>query len=178
MIAAAARWIAATSPEQPWFGYVQIPRPHTPYETPPDFSNAFEGVDVQSLIGGDAFTNRESRRMEETKEASRTYDANLLYADFLVSELIARLTEMGRMKDTVVVMTSDHVESFWEHGRSGHSHFLHEHLLHVPLVIRLPEAMGIAPRIVDAPVQLVDLSPTLTEIFGLKPPDGLEGHSL
>ncbi len=97
--------------------------------------------------------------MEETKEASRTYDANLLYADFLVSELIARLTEMGRMKGTVVVMTSDHVESFWEHGRSGHSHFLHEHLLHVPLVIRLPEAMGIAPRIVDAPVQLVDLSP-------------------
>jgi len=175
---AAVHWISSTGRERSWFCYVHILRPHTPYATPPDFSDAFKHVDVKSLIGGEKFTNRDMSKMGGAKEASRTYDANLRYADFLVSQLVARLTEMGRMDDTVVLVTSDHGESFWEHGRYGHAHFLHEHLVHVPLVIRVPEAMGIEPRVVDDLVELVDLFPTLVELFGISPPDGLEGDSL
>jgi arylsulfatase A-like enzyme len=66
----------------------------------------------------------------------------------------------------VVAYTADHGEEFQDHGAWGHADTLYEELLHVPFALRAP---GIAPRRVAQDVDLVDLAPTLLDLFGLRP---------
>jgi hypothetical protein len=75
----------------------------------------------------------------------------------------------------VLIVTSDHGEAFGEHDTRGHATTLYEELLHVPLLVRSPR---IAPRQVDEPVGLVDLGPTILDLFGLDTPPTFLGQSL
>jgi arylsulfatase A-like enzyme len=67
----------------------------------------------------------------------------------------------------VVVVTSDHGEAFGEHGRFLHNTTLYDEMIRVPLVFRLPPGLGGAPARVRERVALVDLAPTLEDLFGL-----------
>lgn len=77
--------------------------------------------------------------------------------------LLRVLDETGRAKDTAIVFLSDHGEGLGQGGFWVHSVFLWESLVHVPLVLRIP---GMGPRVIDEPVSLVDIAPTLAPIFG------------
>jgi arylsulfatase A-like enzyme len=79
--------------------------------------------------------------------------------------------------NVLVVFTSDHGEEFVDHGGVGHSHTLYEELVHVPLLFYWPSGLAGGRRI-DAPVSLLDIYPTLTELAGIAPPPGLQGRSL
>jgi hypothetical protein len=74
------------------------------------------------------------------------------------------------------MVTSDHGEEFGERGSWGHAHTLFEEQVHVPLLVAGPGIEG--PRTIAAQVGLVDLPPTLLELVGLSPPEGLHGRSL
>ena len=74
-----------------------------------------------------------------------------------------------------LLVGSDHGEAFGEHGTTRHSKTLYEELVHVPLIIEGP---GVVPRRIEERVGLVDLAPTILEIFGLPPADGMIGASL
>lgn len=78
----------------------------------------------------------------------------------------AALHEAGLEDDTILVFVSDHGEGLGRHGFFAHSIYLWEELVHVPLALRLP---GVAPRHVDTPVSLVDLTPTLAPYLGFAP---------
>jgi arylsulfatase A-like enzyme len=74
-----------------------------------------------------------------------------------------------------VVLTSDHGEAFGEHGNKAHGSTVYEEEVRVPLVLWVPGFEGARHR---EPVSLVDLSPTLLELAGLRNPPGLCGQSL
>ena len=77
------------------------------------------------------------------------------------------------------MVTSDHGDEFGSRGGFGHAHEnLYPELTHVPLVVRFPDALGIAPRRVAVPVQHVDLFPTLVGLLGLDPVKDLSGTNL
>ncbi|MCA9630865.1 MAG: sulfatase [Myxococcales bacterium] len=78
-------------------------------------------------------------------------------------------------KRTMLIVTADHGEAFGEHGQRYHTTTLYDELLHVPLVARFPGAM---PRKVKVPVSLVDLAPTILDLFGLSSPGTYMGQSL
>jgi len=78
---------------------------------------------------------------------------------------LAALDASGHRDDTVVVFVSDHGEGLGRDGFWVHSVFLWEDLIHVPLLIRAP---GVAPGIVETPVSLVDVAPTIAPYFGLE----------
>jgi arylsulfatase A-like enzyme len=75
----------------------------------------------------------------------------------------------------MLIVTSDHGEAFGEHAARGHATTLYEELLHVPLLVRSPR---IAPRQIDEPVGLVDLGPTILDLFGIDTPPTFLGQSL
>lgn len=77
----------------------------------------------------------------------------------------------------ILVIFSDHGEEFWEHGAIGHGMTLHDELIRVPLVIRLPGAEAGGLRI-DRTVELMDLGPTILELVGAQPPADFRGASL
>ncbi|MEB2310665.1 MAG: sulfatase-like hydrolase/transferase [Sorangiineae bacterium] len=92
-----------------------------------------------------------------------------------------RLTRFlsGLPPESIVVLTADHGEAFGEHGAYNHGATLFQEEVRVPLVLCAPARYGLgAPRVVDAPVGLVDVLPTLTELLGIAVDYPLHGQSL
>ena len=101
------------------------------------------------------------------------YDAGLASTDDEVGRLLDGLAERGQLEDTLVVVVSDHGESFGEHGLVGHGKNLFEPLLRAVLLLRLPrrapglEGPAPTPRRVPQVVRTVDVAPTLAELLAL-----------
>ena len=70
--------------------------------------------------------------------------------------------------ETLIVVTADHGEAFGEHGEIGHSIFVYDTTLRVPLIIAGP---SLTPRTVTGPVGLIDLAPTVLRALGMEPFD-------
>ncbi|MCP4806134.1 MAG: sulfatase [Proteobacteria bacterium] len=102
------------------------------------------------------------------------YDASVRYADFQVGRMLAELDASGMREETLVVLVSDHGEDLLEHGSVNHRRSLHDENLHVALMLSGP---GVEPGVVDTPVGLIDVFPTVNELLGLRERD-LPGVSL
>jgi arylsulfatase A-like enzyme len=114
------------------------------------------------------------------KGLEEKYDGEVSFVDKYVGQVLDMLAESGLDKTTTVVIFSDHGEAFGEHRFGGermyfHGQTLYDELLRVPLMIRVP---GLQPRVVDGPVQLIDLGPTLCDLVKAPRPPSMQGHSL
>ena len=108
--------------------------------------------------------------------AFQRYLGECALVDQELGRLLKLLDERPSLKRrTILMVISDHGEAFGEHGTTRHAKTLYDELLRVPLFIRVP---GVAPREVDEPVSLVDLGPTVLDLFGLDTPSHFMGQSL
>ena len=105
------------------------------------------------------------------------YDAGVREMDQLFLELYDGLTRLGLWDDSCVVVTSDHGEAFLEHGYWHHGLGLHNHQLHVPLMLRWPGFLP-AGRRIPGVVRLIDVMPTLLDQLDLPLPGEAQGRSL
>ncbi|MCW5891097.1 MAG: sulfatase [bacterium] len=106
----------------------------------------------------------------ERVRALRTYYDTLVgRTDALVGRLRETLAASGLDDRTVLAITSDHGEAFFEHGVGGHGCTVApwDELARVPLLVHRP---GGAPARVDAPVALVQVAPTLRALAGVDGP--------
>jgi len=102
------------------------------------------------------------------------YAGELRIVDREIGKILRAIDRLGLRSRTTIIVTSDHGEAFGEHGRTAHAGSLYQELTHVPLVVRGP---GIAPREIDAPVGLIDLGPTILDLFGVATPAHFMGES-
>jgi arylsulfatase A-like enzyme len=79
------------------------------------------------------------------------------------------LDAAGSLDRTLVVVAGDHGEGLMQHGHMFHGLHIYEEAVRVPLLFVWPRGLG-GPRVVDAPVQLVDLMPTVLELAGCATP--------
>ncbi len=105
------------------------------------------------------------------------YDGEIAYADELVGRVIDRLKRDGLYDDATIVLLSDHGEGLGDHGEQEHGLFLYDETIHVPLLIKVPRQQRGGTRI-PAPVQQIDLAPTLLELAGAPAGASLRGRSL
>jgi hypothetical protein len=105
------------------------------------------------------------------------YRAMLGLVDEQIGVMIDDLVRRGRWDETIVVFVSDHGEGLGEDRRlpDNHGRVLYNALVHVPLAIRIPGAPG---RVVDDPVSVIDVTPTVLTLVGAPLPHGLDGRSL
>jgi arylsulfatase A-like enzyme len=99
------------------------------------------------------------------KNRKDEYDGSILRLDRHLKELFAELDRRGQLKNTVVILTSDHGEQFGEHGMHGHGASLYTSVLHVPLVIYAPGRLAEGVR-VNRTVSLRDLARTIQQLTG------------
>ncbi len=109
------------------------------------------------------------------------YDACLSYADRFIGEIVDRI-EKRSLYETIIIVTSDHGEGLGDHGVFLHATSpprLYEEITHVPLIIK-PAKTWMLPRrrVIDAPVELVDLMPTVLDLVGSPPVSSAQGRSL
>jgi arylsulfatase A-like enzyme len=173
--AEAIRWLQGA--KAPFFLVVLTIDPHAPYTPPRHFDPAKlrAGTRVNGLFSTlrrDDLSDLEKARIREL------YQAEVAFNDDSFGKLLKALAAKGEDRNSIVVLTSDHGEEFWEYGRRGHGLSLSEQVLRVPLVVRHPASRRlIAGGRTERPITLADLVPTLLDLAGLPIPDDLDGAS-
>ncbi|MDG2049804.1 MAG: sulfatase, partial [Myxococcota bacterium] len=103
------------------------------------------------------------------------YDAGIRQLDSELARLFNFLEANDILESSLIALTSDHGEEFFEHGRFYHAITTYQETLRVPLIVRGPGVP--AGLTIDAPISLVDLLPTLLRLAGVSAPiitDGID----
>ena len=117
-----------------------------------------------------------SVRPADARYLSQLYDAEIRQLDDEMAALLAHLDALGLADSTLVVLTSDHGEEFFEHGSVLHSRTYFEEVIRVPLLLRGP---GLPRgRRIDGVASGVDVAPTVLGLLGLSPAPGMQGVDL
>jgi arylsulfatase A-like enzyme len=108
---------------------------------------------------------RDAWTPDQVTEARGAYHAALKHLDSKLAELFGQLEARGLLSNTVVVVTSDHGEEFYEHGVMGHGNSIHVQGLAVPLIVVWPGHIP-AGRVVESPVSTRQLPATILGLLG------------
>ncbi|WP_161802491.1 sulfatase-like hydrolase/transferase [Stenotrophomonas maltophilia] len=140
-------------PQRPFLGFALLDSAHTPYAVPAEAERRF----LPQSTSGDHL--KVGRHMDPMPLFNRYRNA-VLKADVLIGDVLQTLQESGLAERTVVIVTSDHGESFNDLGQNdwGHNSNFSDHQLRVPMLIRWP---GHAPALETAVTSHMDLAPTL-----------------
>jgi len=154
----------------------------------------------ESHFGNDpAAVIRESEVTTDNLDRVRSiYRDMIRYNDRQFGALLEKLRKEGLYDETLVVLCADHGESFGDHTKFfdwpiiGHSGVVYEEVVNVPLLVKFPTTDAVdggadggesgphtfAGESVERLVQLTDIYPTVTDLFGVERPDTLQGESL
>jgi len=153
VVDAALAWLEGRK-QGPFFAWVHLYDPHTPYEPPEPFRSEFEPRGMAGL-----------------------YDGEIAFTDQQVGRLASWLRENGLDKKTVLVVMGDHGEGLGAHGEGTHGYFVYDDTMRVPFLVATPfqELHGVR---VDSQVSAVDLFPTVLALAGVDAPPRVHGRSL
>jgi arylsulfatase A-like enzyme/Flp pilus assembly protein TadD len=104
------------------------------------------------------------------------YDGEIAYADEIVGRLLERLRALDVYDRATIVLLADHGEGLGDHGEQEHGLFLYNATTQVPLIVKLPGQDR--ARRVAAPVQHIDIAPTILDLAGAPKRADLHGRSL
>ncbi|MCX6349827.1 MAG: sulfatase [Candidatus Aureabacteria bacterium] len=170
--------IAASRPYFFWIHYFDPHAPYLPrepwlsrYSPNPALAREWGGKDMRELRleRGEIL-----RHPELVSTLVDLYDAEINYTDGFLERLF---NEVVALENSLVIVTSDHGESFGEHGDLGHGESLFEEEIAVPLIVVLPRG-GRKGKTVESPVSLIDVFPTVLDFLGCPAPSRVEGRSL
>ena len=172
-------WLARNR-DRRFFAYIHFREPHFPYDPEPPFDTKF-GPDgpIPKASRRDAFFRdvNQGRRpfsAEEQAHLVRLYDGNLAYVDQEVGALRQAMEGAGVWDKTVLIVAADHGEELREHGWIGHNTQVYEPAARIPLIIRFPAGIGPRGRRVGELVDLLDIAPTVADVFGARGKGGAE----
>jgi choline-sulfatase len=103
------------------------------------------------------------------------YDYEIAFCDSWVKKLIDAVDELGLAENTAIVVIADHGEAWGEHKVFFHGQDLFDEQLRVPMIFVVP---GRPAQVVEDPVALVDVAPTLLDLVGAPIPANMRGRSL
>ncbi len=167
--------------DQPLFLFLHLFDIHDPYTPPPPFDRRFDS-EYTGPIDGRHITSPDSpvrgdMSARDLKHLVALYDGGIAWVDSEVGRFLDGLDELGMADDTLVIVTSDHGEEFYEHGHKTHRRQLYAESVHVPLIMRWPSALP-ASRRIAGPVGLIDIAPTILAAGGLVSPAAWPGRDL
>lgn len=176
----AIAWLQRNS-ATPFFLWLHLMDPHAPYYPKAEaLQEMGSGLDSSAARRLNSFWAREglsSRRLHKNRESVQAlYDAGIFWADRQIGRLANRLVELNLWDGCVLAVTADHGEEFLDHGGKFHPPVsLHEELIRVPLLLRVPGyPQG---REVKCPIGLIDLAPTFFDAIDIPSPASFRGRS-
>lgn len=188
---AVRRLEAAKGGAEPWFLALGFVKPHLPFCAPKRYWDLYERVTFalpavnKPPAGSPGYASHNSgelRNYEPTPgkgpvddDMARTlihgYHAAVSYVDAQVGLVLDALDHTGLSENTIVVVWGDHGWHLGDHGMWC-KHSTYEQAARIPLFIVAP---GVKPAASSAPIESVDLYPTLSALAGLPAPSGLDG---
>jgi arylsulfatase len=166
------------------FIYMHLIPPHAPY-SPPEEYRIFEKKTSKKIE-----TTPQNFRKLETGEIDpdpelleyieSMYDSNILFADS-ISKKIFDLLEKEKIADrALIIITSDHGEACkMEHGFMDHNTTIFEEMVKIPMIMHFPEKFNVtSKRLIPDLASVVDMAPTILDLFGIKNGFKMNGASL
>ncbi len=175
--------------DAPFFLFAHYFDPHYDYTPPaehdlfdPDYAGSIDGEDFfdsPRIAGPPTGPGARERRVDERdlERVLSLYEAELSWTDAQVGRILDRLEELELAANTLVIVTSDHGDEFFEHGAIGHRRTLLEEVVRVPLIARLPETFPAGER-VSGLVSIQDIPATVLAALGLPPEAGASSRDL
>jgi len=143
----ALTWLSKAN--QPFFAWIHYMDPHAEYSPPDEFRSQY---------------------------AANPYDGEIAYVDQQLGRLLDGI-DPEVLSHTIIIVLADHGEGLGHHGEATHGILLHEAVLRVPLIVKLP-ARAEGGLLVERTVSQVDIVPTVLSLLGIAIPDGLAGLAL
>lgn len=180
----AVSWIQKQ--KRPFFLWLYILEPHSPYTPPAPFNTQFPyeqhaplpiqqaGNDndtdcIPFAIAQDGITNPDYYRAQ--------YDGEIAYADSLIATVLAQLKTLKLYDESIIIITADHGETMEEHHLCfSHGFAGFNELMHIPFLMKLPDQQGV--QRITQPVSLIDIYPTVCAAMGLEAPKDVQGCAL
>ncbi len=185
----ARRALERAKPERPVFLFVHMMEPHADYIPPPPWDTKFDPdyaghFDPKDYIYNPAvvdYSKNPARQISDRdlQHVKSLYRGEIASSDDAVGKLFQLLEQHGRFEDALIIVTADHGEAFFEHGKPGHRGLYRDPVIRIPLLVIPPksERAGI-PRKTSVPVTLSDLLPTVLDFAGIDTPQVVTGRSL
>ena len=145
----ALHWLAANS-AKPFFLWVHIYDPHTPYQPPPPFDREYAG---------------------------RPYDGEIAFADLQLGRVLRFLKQNNLYGRTLIILSGDHGESLGEHGEKTHGFFIYDTTLRIPFIVKLPAGERHVATVARA-INTLDLLPTALAVLKAPLPPDVQGVSI
>jgi arylsulfatase A-like enzyme len=157
---------------RPFFLFLHLWDVHYDYAPPPPYDRMFDPDYAGNLDPVDLETNSSINPdlpERDLEHLVALYDGEIRFTDEHLRRLFAWLDEAGLREDTLVVVTADHGDEFFEHGNKGHRKTLFDEAVRVPLVLRYPRRVP-GGQSIDGLVRLMDVAPTILALAAVERP--------
>lgn len=158
-------WVKNKKNNFAFFLFVHYMEPHDPY-----FKHPFDGV-------GYARVSMPNPPAQKAPELKQTYEQEIAYLDQSLGKLFQYLIKEGIYNNSLIILTADHGEEFYEHEGWWHGTSLYEEQVRVPLIVKFPDNRLAGERVSDA-VRSIDIVPTILGESRTEIPDSLPGIDL
>lgn len=179
----ALEWAGQLGGERPFLLWVHLFGAHSPYYNGGDHAAKVLDPGYDGPLGpkkwrlDQVMTKRMPLAERDVRHLDALYDAAVMGSDRQAGNLLEGLRAAGRLERTIVVLLADHGEELYDHNSYlYHSCSVYQTGLHVPLGFTAP---GLLPAgVVPGAVELIDVTPTLLDLLGIRPPAEQHGRSL
>lgn len=174
---------------------VSFARPHSPYDPPQRVLNCYNGIAMPAAAHGawsngiganltDPNSNKEAAfgqfSPEYVDNSRRHYYAAITFIDEQIGHIIEALKKNGMYDNTLIIFTSDHGDMMGDHNMWRKT-YAYEGSAAIPMILKVPADMSVAkPKgsVIDAPVELRDILPTMLDAAGARVPADMDGASM
>ena len=172
----------------PFFVLLRHMDPHSPYLPPAPFDHMFYQGDfcdpknksMQPVFDfkpfRDYFLTWMPPGLTDKDYIIAQYDGEVAYMDACIQQIFVRLETLGILDNTIVVITSDHGETLYDHDCYFDHHGMYDVTLRVPLILRYPAKVPAGRRLTGYR-QLKHVTPTILELAGVKTKATFDGPS-
>lgn len=174
---------------QPFFLFLRHMDPHSPYLPPRPFERIFYDGDefdpnnksMEPVYAfkpfADFIKSWVPEGVTDHEYVTAQYDGAIAYMDACIQNIFATVESLGIEEETIVIITSDHGETLYEHDCYFDHHGLYENTLSVPLIIKFPGKVPAGKRVSDMTL-IQDIMPTILELAGIDAGIDFDGRSL
>lgn len=168
---------------QPWFMFAHFFDAHCDYIPPPPYDHRFDPGYTGSItatnclrdesIVGHPDPNRPTEIIRTMSDRDldhikALYEGEVAWVDSNVATILQALDTLDLTRRTLVIITADHGEEFFEHGAIGHRRTLYEEVVRVPLLLRLPGVIPANTKVHEV-ASIADILPTVLDVLRLPP---------
>jgi len=168
--------------EKPFFLFLHYFDVHNDYLPPPPYdtlyAHPYNGWVKGHGVTGDPRYNPEMEPAD-LQHLKALYDGEIAWVDHNLERLVdgIRRLDPGILENTLIIVTSDHGESFFEHGKIGHRNHLFDSEVRIPLILFCPAKLPAGKQVSEL-VRIYDIVPTITSLAGVETPGYVRGRSL